>query len=96
MLGASLFYIMFFENSQSTFFGWNGQGGSVLDMTTRNSTYDNAYNREFQRMCYMFEGAQNEDSALTVSNEVLASHGAKVNVEPIQAVAKRSPHYKYC
>ena len=94
-MGASLFYIMFFENSHTSFFGWNGQGGNVLDMKTHNSTYDNAYNREFQRMCYLYEGSQVEDSDHAISNEVLASYGAKVTVEPITAVAKRSPHYKY-
>merc|ERR1711879_96300 len=70
ILGASLAYIFFFEYSHDYFYGSNGQGGRILDMTTSNSDYDMTYNREFQRMCYLAQ--VHLDTSEDISNETLS------------------------
>ena len=81
--------------SQDNFWGWNRQGGSVLDMQTWNSDYDMAYNREFQRMCYMSEG-QTKSSSMDTDLETLKALGDDTGVVgSYQHVHKKSPHFKY-
>jgi len=96
IFGAAFLYSMIFENSQEYFFGTNGQGGQVLTMISSNSTFDMAYNREFQRMCYLSQGQTMGDTANHVSNETLKALGGNVSVGGSDAfVHKKSPHFKY-
>ena len=93
ILGASLLYTLLFEGSHNYFYGKNGQGGAVLDLYSTNSDYDIAYNREFQRMCYLAQVSH--DSSNDVSNETLAALGGKVATSAPSNVHKLSPHFKY-
>lgn len=95
ILGASLMYVMFLDYSHGRFFGWNGQGGDVLNMRTSNSSYDMAYNREFQRMCYLVQGQEDKVESQTVSSQTLANLGGNETVTANQFVHKKSPHFKY-
>ena len=95
ILGASLMWVMFFDYSHDSFFGWNGQGGDVLKMYTSNSTYDMAYNREFQRMCYLVQGEEESLASNVVPKNVLASLGSNETVTASKFVHKKSPHFKY-
>jgi len=60
---------------RSTIFGENNNGGTLLNMYTKNSESDMAYNREFQRMRYLTEDPVKNDPLINTSSQLLTDLG---------------------
>ncbi len=69
----------------------------MLDMYTKNTMNDMAYNREFQRMRYLTEDPIRDDPFKNTSTQLLTDLGAEPKHYGLnkEGVKKRAPHYKY-
>jgi hypothetical protein len=82
---------------KSSIFGENNNGGDFLNMYTKNSESDMAYNREFQRMRYLTEDPVRNDPLVNTSGQLLADLGhteVPLGLDK-RGVTKKAPHYKY-
>lgn len=74
--------------------GSEGNGGAYLTLWSKKSTADYAYNREFQRMMYLSEGAAaNEEH---VSKQLMVDLGVDIkNYGSNPTYHRKAPHPKY-
>jgi len=76
-LGVGMLFVKLYVDSKvkTQIFGENNNGGTMLDMYTKNSQSDMAYNREFQRMRYLTEDPVRNDPSVNTSTKLMVDLG---------------------
>ena len=95
LTGLALLGAMFYANySASNFVQGHGQGGNFLNIVTKHSDDDIAYNREFQKARALTEQAR-PDGNVNTSAYLLADLGVAESNSSPGLYTKKAPHMKY-